>query len=91
MNWTEILGFFAGCLTSASTVPQLIKAWKTKDVKDVSVLMFVVLLSGVSLWTIYGVIREDWPIIVTNSFSVLFNATMIFLKFRFNKEEVKLE
>jgi MtN3 and saliva related transmembrane protein len=83
MDGLEILGFVAGCLTTASTVPQLLKTWKKKDASDISVGMFLVLIAGVSLWAVYGVLKSDYPIIVTNAAAVLLNALMLYFKYRF--------
>ena len=84
MNET-VIGIVAGVLTSTSAIPQLIKTFRERKADEISTVMFLVLFSGTSLWAYYGVLREDWPIIVTNSFSSLVSALMLFLKFRFSK------
>lgn len=71
------IGIIAGILTSISMVPQLIKVLKEKDVENLSPLMIAILLTGVSLWVVYGIILSDWPIIISNTFSVLVNATLL--------------
>jgi MtN3 and saliva related transmembrane protein len=87
MDLTEITGIAAGCLTSTSTFPQLIKTWKTKDARDISVVMFSVLLAGLILWTVYGVMRSDLPIIATNLLASVLNCIMLYFKYRFGKSE----
>lgn len=86
MNWTPIIGLIAGILTSSSMVPQVVKTIKEKKADDVSLFMLVVLMLGVATWVIYGIMREDMPIIVTNSFSFLVNITMIFLRLKYNRK-----
>ena len=66
-------------------LPQVIKAFKEKKVEDVSLLMLIVLFSGVGLWIVYGIMRKDLPIIATNAFSLLVNATMIVLRIKYKK------
>lgn len=79
MNWTQVVGTVAGILTAVSMVPQLIKIIRKKEAEDVSITMLSVLLMGLALWISYGIIREDWPIIITNCFSFLVNMfTLIF-------------
>lgn len=85
MNWTQVIGMIAGILTASSLLPQLIKTLKEKKAEDVSIGMLVVLFLGVGLWIVYGVMRDDLPIIITNSFSLLLNATMIGLRFKYNR------
>ncbi|MDH6252645.1 MtN3 and saliva related transmembrane protein [Chryseobacterium sp. H1D6B] len=73
----NILGIVAGVLTSVSMVPQLIKVLKEKNVDDISWVMLLVLITGVSLWVWYGIIKSEWPIILSNAFSVLMNLSLL--------------
>lgn len=81
-----IVGLIAGILTSTSVLPQLIKTVREKKAEDISPIMFLVLFSGTSLWTYYGVLRDDLPIIITNAFSTLLTTVMLFLKFKYSKD-----
>ena len=85
MNWTQIIGLAAGVLTASSLIPQVVKTWKEKKAEDVSLLMLVILLSGIVLWIVYGIKRQDLPIIATNSVSLLVNSIMIVLRIKFRK------
>jgi MtN3 and saliva related transmembrane protein len=85
MNWTQIIGLAAGVLTASSLIPQVVKTWKEKKAEDVSLLMLVILLTGIVLWIVYGIKREDLPIIATNSVSFLVNSIMIVLRIKFRK------
>ncbi|WP_147205013.1 SemiSWEET family sugar transporter [Segetibacter aerophilus] len=85
MSTVGVIGIVAGIFTSASLLPQLVKIIKEKKVEDLSMTMFFSLLIGIILWVVYGILREDWPIIVTNSFSVLLNLFILVLKFKYRK------
>jgi MtN3 and saliva related transmembrane protein len=65
----QIIGITAGICTSISLLPQLIKMRKEKQVEDISLFMLLILFMGLALWIYYGMLKIDWPIIVTNSFS----------------------
>ena len=80
MEFIEILGFVAGTCTSAASIPQIVKIVREKKAKDVSPLMFIVLLVGNALWVYYGFDRSDLPIIVTNVLAVMLDITMLALK-----------
>ncbi|WP_339697837.1 SemiSWEET transporter [uncultured Marixanthomonas sp.] len=84
MDAVTLLGLFAGICTTSAVVPQLIRAWKTKKVKDVSPIMFAILLLGVGLWVVYGVLKDDLAIIVTNGFSLVLNMSMLYLMLRYS-------
>jgi MtN3 and saliva related transmembrane protein len=77
------LGYLAGTLTVVSFIPQVYKTWKTKETKDLSFGMFALLVAACSLWAIYGVIIEDWSVILTNTGMVLLVGSIGVAKLRF--------
>jgi len=83
MEGIEWLGILAGVMTSVSSIPQLIKINKEKEAKDVSLKMVILLIIGVSLWIVYGSIKNDFALIITNSFSVLLNCYLLFLRIKY--------
>ena len=74
------VGVIAGVLTAGSLLPALIKMIREKKPDNVPLGMLIVLLGGVALWIYYGVLKSDWPIILTNCFSLLQNIIMIILR-----------
>jgi len=80
-----ILGIIAGVFTTIAVLPQVFKVIKTKSAEDISMWMFVCLLIGVGSWTLYGIAKEDWPIIITNGLSFIFNGTMVYVKLKYSK------
>lgn len=79
------LGLIAGTLTSIASVPQVIKVFKTKNTDDLSALMLVILISGLSLWVWYGIKKEELPIIISNAFAAILNIILLFCKLTFKK------
>lgn len=86
MNWTQVIGLVAGICTSSSLLPQLIKTIKEKKAEEISKWMLFVLMTGVATWVVYGILRKDLPIIATNSFSLLLNIVMVFLRFKYSRK-----
>lgn len=78
----------SGILTAISMLPQLIKLIKEKKAEDLSAVMLLLLMAGVGGWIWYGILKVDYPIIITNSFSFVVNSLMIFFSIRYNKSEV---
>jgi MtN3 and saliva related transmembrane protein len=68
--WWVILGIAAASLTMFGFVPQIIKMWKTRSVKDVSGLTLVQFSVGVALWMLYGMHLKDFVIIGANAISL---------------------
>ncbi|OJV14837.1 MAG: hypothetical protein BGO21_19335 [Dyadobacter sp. 50-39] len=81
-----VIGIIAGVLTSASTVPQFIKVLRKRDVSNLSPLMLLVLISGVALWTYYGFLKDELPIILSNGFSVVLNCALLVCYILFRKK-----
>ena len=82
---TQVIGIVAGICTGVSLLPQLIKIIKEKKANDISWIMLFILLTGLAGWVWYGILKEDYPIIITNSFSFLVNLTIIFFTIRYRK------
>ena len=82
--WADIIGTVAGILVLSSFIPQLIKAYKTKKMSDVSIHLMILIASGMFLWVIYGLIRSDPVIIGTNATGFALNITLLVMKLRYD-------
>jgi len=82
---TEILGYAAGAVTAITFLPQVIKTWKEKSAKNVSLMMFIIAFVNEVMWIAYGVLINSWVIILTNVTMITMCSIMIYLKFRYNK------
>ena len=83
MSLLPIIGLVAGCCTSAASIPQIVTAFKTKDVTNVSPWMFVVMLAGNVLWAYYGLARNDLPVTLTNCVSIALDIVMLVLRWKY--------
>ena len=80
----DILGMTAGCISSITFLPQVIKTWKTKSAADISLLMFTFATISVIMWLVYGIILQNIPIIFTNSMVLFFSLIMLYFIFRYS-------
>ena len=76
------LGYFAGILTVSSFLPQVIRSWRTRQTRDLSLGMFTLLTTASALWMVYGVFTSDWPVILTNGAMVALNSAIAVAKIR---------
>jgi MtN3 and saliva related transmembrane protein len=83
MTGVDILGYAAGAITSLTFLPQVIKTWREKSAKDVSLLMFIIAAVNEVMWIAYGALLDNWVIILTNSIVLAMSLTMIYLKLRY--------
>ena len=77
-----LLGTAAGILSTASFVPQVIKAWREGKTEAISKRMYFVTVSAFSLWIVYGFLLGSLPLIVFNSLSLVLSGTILVLKLR---------
>ena len=83
MNYITILGLVAGTLTTISFLPQIIKAWKSKSTRDISLGMFAIFSVGVVLWLIYGICINSLPVIVANAVTFVLAFVILIFKIRY--------
>ncbi len=75
-----ILGYFAAFCTTISFLPQALKIWKSNSSKDISLSMFVIFTIGVICWLIYGILINDLPIVIANSFTLILSLFILIHK-----------
>ncbi|HEX7977171.1 MAG TPA: SemiSWEET family transporter [Gemmatimonadaceae bacterium] len=61
------LGYVAGLVTVASFLPQVVRAWRTRQTRDLSLASLALLITAGSMWILYGALSRDWPVVATNS------------------------
>ncbi len=83
MEYVTIIGMMAAALTTTAFFPQLLKVWKTKSTRDISLSMFAIFCSGIFLWLIYGILNEDPPVIVANFLVFIQAALIVMLKIKY--------
>ncbi|MEP6999180.1 MAG: SemiSWEET transporter [bacterium] len=77
------LGYVAGTLTVASFLPQVIRAWRTKQTRDLSLSSFALLMTAGALWIVYGALSRDWPVVATNGGMVALTGALAVAKMRY--------
>lgn len=86
MTAADILGYAAGAVTAFTFLPQVIKTWKEKSAKDVSLYMFIIAFVNEIMWLVYGILIDNWVIIVTNAIMLIMSSVMILLKMKYNHQ-----
>ena len=80
-----LVGSAAAALTTFGFVPQVLKIWRTKSVRDISPVTFLQFAAGVSLWAVYGVHLRDPIVLYANLIALSILITGLLLYFRFHK------
>ncbi len=83
MDAVTLLGLVAAALTTTAFLPQLLKTWRSKSAKDVSLSMLISFSIGVFLWLIYGVCIQSLPVIIANLVTFILSSINLILKIRY--------
>jgi MtN3 and saliva related transmembrane protein len=75
-----IIGTVAALLSIGSFVPQAWKLIKTRETKGIATPMWILSTSAFAVWTIYGVVLGDWPLIVPNAICFVLAAFILVFK-----------
>lgn len=86
----SIIGVAAAVLTTSSFLPQIIKAYRTKSMEDVSRYLMSFFATGTVLWMVYGIFKADWVIIGANATATAFNVILLYMKFAYRKKPAKI-
>jgi MtN3 and saliva related transmembrane protein len=84
VNIIELIGIVAGILTTISFLPQVIKTWRYRSAKDLSLTMFICFCLGVFLWLIYGIYVNSKPIIIANFVTFILAGTILYFKISYD-------
>lgn len=80
MDIVKVIGILAGICTTLAFLPQVLKTWRSKSAKDLSLGMFSIFCTGVALWLAYGILIGDLPIILANGVTFLLAGSLLYFK-----------
>ena len=66
IDQNEIIGLIAAVCTTFAFIPMVMKVWKTKQTKDLSLRMYSIMFIGIILWLVYGIRIDSLSIIMAN-------------------------
>lgn len=81
----NVIGTLAALCSMTSFMPQIAKIWRDRDASEISLRMYLITVTGFSLWTAYGVLTRSWPVAVSNIICLALSGTILALKWRFSR------
>ena len=76
----EALGYAAAALSTASFAPQAWKIIRSHKTHDISLGMYVLTVLGFALWLTFGILKREWPLVVSNSICLALSAFILTMK-----------
>ena len=86
---SNLIGLFAGTLTTVSFIPQVVRIWRRRHAEDISTGMFVIFIAGVALWLLYGIRVDAAPVIVANAVTLILASLVLVLKYHFRRRKTR--
>jgi len=83
MTIIEIIGYLAAFFTTISFIPQVVKVIKDKQTRNISLQMYLIFTMGILMWLIYGILIFSPPIILANSFTLIFAIIILSYKLKY--------
>jgi MtN3 and saliva related transmembrane protein len=83
MQFIDLIGYTAGILVIVSLIPQMLKSWKTKSTKDISLLRYLIYVLGIILWLVYAIMLNNGPMLFSNTIAILFAGSILWMKVRY--------
>jgi len=80
LTTADWLGYLAASLTTTAFVPQAWLTFRTRDVSGISLGMYACFTVGIALWLAYGLMIDEWPIIVANGITLVLAASILGMK-----------
>jgi MtN3 and saliva related transmembrane protein len=77
-----MIGSIAATLTTLCWLPQALHIIRTRDTAAISLLTYSVFALGIALWLCYGLLLGNWPIIGSNTVTLIPVLVIIALKLR---------
>jgi MtN3 and saliva related transmembrane protein len=77
IDQNEIIGLIAAVCTTFAFIPQVMKVWKTKQTKDLSLRMYSIMFIGILLWLVYGIRIDSLSIMLANVITATLVGTIL--------------
>jgi MtN3 and saliva related transmembrane protein len=80
METATIIGFAAAACSTVSFVPQAVQIIKSRDTRSISAATYAITVIGFALWLVFGLLKIEWPLILTNAVCLLLAGFILAMK-----------
>ena len=82
---TEYIGTIGGLMVTCSLVPQIVRVFRLKSAREISIFFTSLLLLGMILWLVYGIMLGLFPVVIWNVIGALLSMTLLGAKVRYGR------
>lgn len=84
MDSVTAVGYTAAAVSTFVFVPQVIRTWRLKSARDLSMATLLMMSAGLVLWVIYGLLTNQAPVIASNGVVFLLVSAILVMKIKFD-------
>ncbi|MFC1920257.1 SemiSWEET family sugar transporter [Chloroflexota bacterium] len=81
----EFIGIAAGALTTLGFIPQIIRVYKLKSAREISITFNNTLLVGITLWLTYGIVHGLAPLIIWIIIGIILISSLLAGKLKYGR------
>ena len=85
----EIFGYIATFFVISINVPLCFKVYRTKSTGDLSMTTFILTLCAGIFYLIYGLLINNWPLIICNIVVTIITIFLIYFKFKYDNNNIQ--
>lgn len=83
--FAEIIGYIAGICIAVCFLPQTLQTIKTKNIKDLSLISYIIYCTGMICWIFYGFYLQSVQMVLFNLISLYFAGTILYMIIKYKK------
>jgi len=83
--FSDLSGYAAGFLTTVAFLPQVLKTYRSRSARDISLVMYLVFTAGILLWLAHGLFVGSGPVVAANSVGLVLSGAMLVMKIVFDR------
>jgi len=81
----SIIGFIGGGVMTLGLIPQVLRVYKLRSAREISLLFTLLLLFGLACWVTYGILLHLFPVIFWNALALFLMASLLLAKLRYGR------
>ncbi len=78
-----MFGIMASVLCIGAFIPQILKCYRTKNTRDISLVTYFVLSGGVFCWVCHGIIMGDDTLAISNAIFLPLVGCILLMKIKY--------
>jgi MtN3 and saliva related transmembrane protein len=85
LSSSELLGILAGAVTTLGFIPQVLRVFRLRSAREISLTFTILFLGGITLWLLYGISLTLLPVILWNALSLVLGSLLLYAKLKYSR------